>query len=49
MWKDEIYRAYESMKPDDAARKRMMKNIRNAAMQKEFIKKEKKSSMKNQF
>lgn len=46
MWKDEIYRAYESMKPDDAARKRMMKNIRNAAMQKEFIKKEKKRNMR---
>lgn len=46
MLKDEIYKAYENMEPDEAARERMLKNIRSAALQKEFVKKEKKRSMK---
>lgn len=46
MLKDEIYRVYENMKPDEAARERMIKNIRNAAMQKEFTEKEKKRNMR---
>ncbi len=46
MLKDEIYKAYENMGPDEAARKRMLKNICSAALQKEFVKKEKKRSMR---
>lgn len=46
MLKDEIYKVYENMGPDEAARKRMLKNIRSAALQKEFVKKEKKRSMR---
>lgn len=48
MLRDEIYEVYENMGPDEAARKRMLKNIRSAALQKEFAKKEKKRSMKKQ-
>ena len=48
MWKDEIYRTYEMMKPDETAKKRMLGNIHSAALQKEFFKKEKKRSMKKQ-
>lgn len=46
MLKDEIYKAYENMGPDEAAKKRMLKNIRSVALQKEFDKKEKKRSMR---
>lgn len=48
MMKDEIYKVYETMEPDEAARRRMLKNICSAALQKEFVKKEKKRSMKKQ-
>ena len=48
MLRDEIYEVYENMGPDEAARKRMLKNIRSAALQKEFVKKEKKRNMKKQ-
>lgn len=46
MLKDEIYKIYENMEPDEAARKRMFENIRSAALQKEFAKKEKKRNMR---
>lgn len=46
MLKDEIYRVYENMEPDETAKERMLKNIRSAVLQKEFIKKEKKRGMK---
>lgn len=48
MLRDEIYEVYENMGPDEAARKRMLKNIRSAALQKEFAQKEKKRRMKKQ-
>lgn len=48
MMRDEIYKVYKNMEPDEAARERMLKNIRSAALQKEFVKKEKKRSMKKQ-
>lgn len=46
MLRDEIYEVYENMGPDEAARKRMLKNIRSAALQKEFAQKEKTRRMK---
>lgn len=46
MLKDEIYKAYENMGPDENARSRMLENIRSAALQKEFNKKEKKRNMR---
>lgn len=46
MLKDEIYKVYENMGPDEAAKERMLKNIRSAALQKEFAKKEKKRNMR---
>lgn len=45
MLKDEIYNAYENMGPDEAAKKRMLENIRSAALQKEFDRKEKRTNM----
>ena len=48
MLRDEIYKVYENMEPDEAAKKRMLGNIRSAALQKEFAQKEKKRSMKKQ-
>lgn len=48
MLRDEIYEVYENMGPDEAARKRMLKNIRSAALQKEFAQKEKTKRMKKQ-
>ena len=46
MLKDEIYKVYENMGPDEAARDRMLKNIRSAVRQREFVKKREKISMK---
>lgn len=46
MLKDEIYKVYENMGPDEVAKKRMLRNIRSAAQQKEFAKEEKKRSMR---
>lgn len=46
MWKEDIYQAYEDMGPDEAARSRMLKNIRSAALRKEFAKKERTRMMK---
>lgn len=46
MLKDEIYNAYENMGPDKDARSRMLENIRSAALQKEFYKKERKRNMR---
>lgn len=46
MLKDEIYKVYENMGPDEAARDRMLKNIRSAVRQKEFVKKGEKISMR---
>lgn len=46
MLKDEIYKVYENMGPDEAARNRMLKNIRSAVRQKEFVKKEKRINMR---
>lgn len=48
MLKDEIYKVYENMGPDEAVRKRILKNIRSAALQKDSVKKEKKRSIKKQ-
>lgn len=45
MWRDDIYQAYEDMKPDEAARRRMLKKIRSAAGREEFLKKEKRKNM----
>lgn len=46
MLKDEIYKVYENMGPDEVARDRMLKNIRSAVRQREFVKKGEKISMK---
>ena len=42
MLREGIREAYESIKPDEAAKKRILRNIRSAAMPQEFMKKEKK-------
>lgn len=46
MLREEICEAYESIKPDEAAKERMLKNIRSAAVRQEFIRKEKRKNMR---
>lgn len=46
MLKDEIYRAYAEMEPDEAAKERMLKNIRSAALRRKFMEKEKRKDMR---